>query len=51
MGVDVLAGAARLTSPTTVRVGEPHTTRYVLLATGSRPALPPIDGPRRRRRR
>jgi len=44
MGVDVLAGAARLTSPTTVRVGEQHTTRYVLLATGSRPALPAIDG-------
>lgn len=44
LGVDVLAGAARLTSPTTVRVGESHTTRFVLLATGSRPALPPIDG-------
>ena len=44
MGVDVLSGAAELTSPTTVRVGQPHTTRYVLLATGSRPALPPIDG-------
>ncbi|MDP1846473.1 MAG: FAD-dependent oxidoreductase [Solirubrobacteraceae bacterium] len=44
MGVDVLSGAARLTSPTTVRVGESHTTRYVLLAVGSRPALPPIDG-------
>ena len=44
MGVDVLSGAARLTSPTTVRVGESHTTRYVLLATGSRPALPAIDG-------
>ncbi|MEA2194961.1 MAG: hypothetical protein QOG42_1395 [Solirubrobacteraceae bacterium] len=44
MGVDVLSGAARLTSPTTVRVGEQHTTRFVLLATGSRPALPPIEG-------
>ncbi len=45
LGVDVLAGAARLTSPTTVRVAdEKHTTRFVLLATGSRPALPPIDG-------
>jgi pyruvate/2-oxoglutarate dehydrogenase complex dihydrolipoamide dehydrogenase (E3) component len=44
MGVDVLAGAARLTSPTTVRVGEPHTTRFVLIATGSRPALPAIAG-------
>ncbi|MEJ7797514.1 MAG: FAD-dependent oxidoreductase [Solirubrobacteraceae bacterium] len=44
-GVDVLHGAARLTSPTTVRVGDDeHETRYVLLATGSRPAAPPIDG-------
>lgn len=44
-GADVLAGAARLTSPTTLRVGEEeHATRFVLLATGSRPALPPIDG-------
>ena len=45
LGVDVLPGDARLTSPTTVRVGEQeHTTRFVLVATGSRPALPPIDG-------
>jgi len=44
-GVDVLRGAARLTSPTSVRVGdEEHETRYLLLATGSRPATPPIDG-------
>ncbi len=44
-GVDVLEGDARLTSPTTVRVGDDeHETRYVLLATGSRPAAPPIDG-------
>jgi pyruvate/2-oxoglutarate dehydrogenase complex dihydrolipoamide dehydrogenase (E3) component len=44
-GVDVLRGAARLTSPTTVLVGEEeHETRYVLLATGSRPATPPIEG-------
>ena len=45
LGVDVLEGPARLTSPTVVRVAdEKHTTRFVLLATGSRPALPPIDG-------
>ena len=44
MGVDVLAGAARLTSATTVRVGDSHTTRFVLIATGSRPALPAIEG-------
>ena len=44
-GVDVLLGRARLTSPTTVRVGDDeHAARYVLLATGSRPATPPIDG-------
>ena len=44
-GATVLCGAARLTSPTTVRVGEQeHGARFVLLATGSRPALPPIDG-------
>ncbi len=44
-GVEVLLGAARITSPGTVMVGdEEHETRYVLLATGSRPAVPPIDG-------
>ncbi len=44
-GVDVLLGAARLTSPTTVQVGDDeHEARYILLATGSRPATPPIDG-------
>ena len=45
VGADVLEGTARLLSPTAVRVGEQeHATRYVLLATGSRPMLPPIDG-------
>jgi len=45
LGVDVLPGDARLLSPTAVRVGEhAHAARFVLLATGSRPALPPIDG-------
>jgi pyruvate/2-oxoglutarate dehydrogenase complex dihydrolipoamide dehydrogenase (E3) component len=44
-GVDVLHGAARLTSATTVRVGDDeHKTGRILLATGSRPATPPIDG-------
>ena len=44
-GVDVLLGAARLTSPTTVRVGDDeHEARRILLATGSRPATPPIEG-------
>ncbi len=45
LGVELLMGAARLTSPTTVQVGgEEHEARYILLATGSRPAAPPIDG-------
>jgi pyruvate/2-oxoglutarate dehydrogenase complex dihydrolipoamide dehydrogenase (E3) component len=44
-GVEVLLGAARLTSSNTVRVGDAeHSARYILLATGSRPATPPIDG-------
>ncbi len=44
-GVDVLLGAARLTSPTTVSVeDDEHEARFILLATGSRPATPPIDG-------
>ena len=41
----MLLGAATLTSPTTVRVGDDeHEARFILLATGSRPATPPIDG-------
>jgi pyruvate/2-oxoglutarate dehydrogenase complex dihydrolipoamide dehydrogenase (E3) component len=44
-GVHVLLGRARLTSPTSVRVGdEEHEARFILLATGSRPLTPPIDG-------
>ncbi|HEU5301830.1 MAG TPA: FAD-dependent oxidoreductase [Acidimicrobiia bacterium] len=53
-GIEIVRGAARLTGPTTVAVatdaGAPShqsrvlETRYVLLATGSRPAVPPIDG-------
>ena len=44
-GADVLAGGARLVSPASVRVGEQeHAARFVLLATGSRPALPPVAG-------
>lgn len=45
MGVDLHMGDARLTSPTTVRVGDDELhARYVLLATGSRPAAPPVAG-------
>ena len=49
MGVEIVFGHARLTGPTSVAVksedGERElTTRYVLLCTGSRPAVPPIEG-------
>jgi pyruvate/2-oxoglutarate dehydrogenase complex dihydrolipoamide dehydrogenase (E3) component len=53
MGVEIIAGAARIVGPNTVEVtgaaggaGEPQVleTRFVLLCTGSRPAIPPIDG-------
>ena len=50
LGVEVLRGVARLTGPnevTVVREGDDDlvlSTRFVLLCTGSRPYLPPIDG-------
>src|SRR5438552_14096573 len=45
MGVDILRGTARLTGANTLDVdGRTIETRYVLLCTGSRPAVPPIDG-------
>jgi pyruvate/2-oxoglutarate dehydrogenase complex dihydrolipoamide dehydrogenase (E3) component len=50
MGVEIVAGTARLTGPNTVRVtgGDGSSrdleTRFVLLCTGSRPAAPPIEG-------
>jgi pyruvate/2-oxoglutarate dehydrogenase complex dihydrolipoamide dehydrogenase (E3) component len=45
LGVELLMGSARLTSPTTLLVGEEeHEARYILLATGSRPAAPPVEG-------
>jgi pyruvate/2-oxoglutarate dehydrogenase complex dihydrolipoamide dehydrogenase (E3) component len=50
LGIDVQFGSARLTSPTEVEVTaadgtvRTHTTRFVLLCTGSRPDLPTIDG-------
>ncbi len=45
LGVDLIEGTARLTGPTTLDVdGERIETRFVLLATGSRPLIPPIDG-------
>jgi pyruvate/2-oxoglutarate dehydrogenase complex dihydrolipoamide dehydrogenase (E3) component len=49
MGVDLIHGEARLTGPREVTVATPDgervlTTRFVLLCTGSRPALPPVPG-------
>ena len=45
LGIDLLEGTARLTSPTTLDVdGERIETRFVLLCTGSRPVVPPIEG-------
>ncbi len=45
MGIDIIAGTARLTGPNTIDVdGRAVETHYVLLATGSRPAIPNIPG-------
>jgi pyruvate/2-oxoglutarate dehydrogenase complex dihydrolipoamide dehydrogenase (E3) component len=49
MGVEIVLGAARVAGPNTVVVktadGDRELeTRYVLLCTGSRPAVPPIPG-------
>ena len=57
MGIEILWGTARLLGPNTLEVaGRTVETRYVLLCTGSRPAIPQIDascdgGSRRGRRR
>ncbi len=45
MGIDVIFGQATLIGPHAVRVdGRTLPTRFVLLCTGSRPAVPPITG-------
>ncbi|MGQ0803795.1 MAG: dihydrolipoyl dehydrogenase family protein [Actinomycetota bacterium] len=45
MGVEIVYGAARLTGPNSVQVGDRTLeTRYVLLCCGSRPAEPPVPG-------
>lgn len=45
LGVEVLKGEARISSPWTVQVqGRTLTTRNILIATGARPFVPPIDG-------
>jgi pyruvate/2-oxoglutarate dehydrogenase complex dihydrolipoamide dehydrogenase (E3) component len=50
MGIDIVMGTGRLASPTSVAVRSSDgserllDTRFVLLCTGSRPAVPPIPG-------
>jgi len=45
LGVEVVHGKARITSPWTVEVnGRAMTTRAIVIATGSRPIVPPIPG-------
>ncbi|MEW5755394.1 MAG: FAD-dependent oxidoreductase [Pseudomonadota bacterium] len=45
LGVDVIHGEARITSPYTVEVnGTTLTTRNIVIATGARPAVPAIPG-------
>ncbi len=45
LGVDVIQGEARVTSPWTVEVnGETIRSRNIVVATGGRPFVPPIEG-------
>lgn len=45
LGVDVIKGDAKITSPWTVAVGgRVLTTRNIVVASGAEPALPPIPG-------
>lgn len=45
LGVDCIQGEANITSPYTVEVnGHTLTTRNIIVATGGRPAIPPIPG-------
>jgi len=45
LGVDCIQGEARILSPYQVRVnGATLTTRNIVIATGARPAIPPIPG-------
>lgn len=45
LGVDVIQGAARITSPWSVEVaGQTLTTRNIIIAAGGRPVMPPIPG-------
>jgi len=45
LGVEVIAGEAKITSPWTVEVnGETLTTQSIIIATGAKPFVPPIKG-------
>lgn len=45
LGVEVIAGEAKITSPWTVEVnGATLTTRSIIIATGAKPLVPPIKG-------
>ena len=45
LGVEVIEGEAKITSPWTVEVnGKTLTTRSIIVATGARPFVPPISG-------
>ena len=47
MGVEIVKATARITGPNTVHLVEEDRdldTRFVVLCTGSRPAVPPIEG-------
>ncbi len=45
LGVDVIEGEAKITSPYTVEVnGQTLTTRNIVIATGARPFVPPLPG-------
>ena len=45
LGVDCIEGEARITSPYTVEVnGKEITTKSIVIATGARPFVPPIEG-------
>lgn len=45
LGVTVVRGAARFVSPTQVAIGDQHVVaRRVVVATGSKPGIPPIQG-------
>ena len=45
LGVEILAGEARLLGPGKVQVGENiYDTEHIIIATGSIPAMPPIPG-------